>query len=278
MKHAKMIPVLLFLLSAGPASAGEKASGHWLLNPTPREQARELSTDRPDTTESAYTVDAGHFQVEIEALSFSRDKVGDASTNTINASINAKVGLTDFIDLQAVLEPVVNLRVRDTTGFSSTTGIGDMTFRLKVSIWGNDGGRTAFALMPFVMLPFHSKSLDANNGVGFGLIAPLAIDLGAGFGAGVMLQLEAVRNAANTGYVAEFMQTATVGHDIIGDLGGFAEVVNIVNSEKGARQTYLDVGLTYGLTNLIQLDAGTNIGLTSASEDLRFFLGFSLRN
>jgi hypothetical protein len=32
-----------------------------------------MSTDRPDKTESAYTVDAGHFQFEADLVSFGID-------------------------------------------------------------------------------------------------------------------------------------------------------------------------------------------------------------
>ena len=34
---------------------------------------REMSTDRPDKTESPYTVDAGHFQIEWDLFNFERD-------------------------------------------------------------------------------------------------------------------------------------------------------------------------------------------------------------
>ena len=47
----------------------DKAKYH-LLNPTPREQMREMSTDRPDKTESPYTVDAGHFQIESDLFAY----------------------------------------------------------------------------------------------------------------------------------------------------------------------------------------------------------------
>ncbi|MEO8961795.1 MAG: hypothetical protein ABI325_07935 [Ginsengibacter sp.] len=35
-----------------------------LFNPTPKSMMRDFETDRPDVTESAYTLDAGHFQFE----------------------------------------------------------------------------------------------------------------------------------------------------------------------------------------------------------------------
>src|SRR5687767_13300570 len=40
-------------------------SQYTLFNPVPRDMRRELSPDRPDRTESPFTVDAGHVQVEL---------------------------------------------------------------------------------------------------------------------------------------------------------------------------------------------------------------------
>ena len=49
-------------------------SDYNLFNPTPRELMREMSTDRPDTTESPYTVDAGHYQVEMSFVDYVHDR------------------------------------------------------------------------------------------------------------------------------------------------------------------------------------------------------------
>ena len=48
------------------ASEASDKSQYTFWNPTPRELMREMSTDRPDKTESPYTVDAGHFQIETD--------------------------------------------------------------------------------------------------------------------------------------------------------------------------------------------------------------------
>ena len=45
-------------------------SGYNLFNPTPSNMMRELTPDRPDKTESPYTVDAGHFQLEMSFVEF----------------------------------------------------------------------------------------------------------------------------------------------------------------------------------------------------------------
>src|SRR5215813_12940030 len=82
-----------------------KAVAYNLWDPVPTAQMRELSTDRPDTTESPYTVDAGHYQLEWEAISFGTDREHGTRTDVLTSSINLIAGLSDNIDLQLVLEP-----------------------------------------------------------------------------------------------------------------------------------------------------------------------------
>src|SRR5205814_5062766 len=45
-------------------------SGYNLWRPVPDSLLREMATDRPDKTESAFTVDAGHYQIEMDVLSY----------------------------------------------------------------------------------------------------------------------------------------------------------------------------------------------------------------
>jgi hypothetical protein len=43
-------------------------------------------------------------------------------------------------------------------------------------------------------------------------------------------------------------------------------------------EVYFDAGITYALTETSQLDFGTNLGLSDAAEDMRFFVGFSIKH
>ena len=68
-------------------------SGYNFLNPTPDEAMRELSPDRPDKTESPYTVDAGHFQLEMDFANYTQDDSKGVKTYAWNvAPVNVKVG------------------------------------------------------------------------------------------------------------------------------------------------------------------------------------------
>ena len=277
---------LLFIATAAlAAAAAPDKSQYHLFNPTPPQWLREMSTDRPDKTESAYTVDAGHFQIEMDFVNYSYDKHNPARDGTIVrtwgiAPINLKVGLLNNLDVQFVLQPHTYVHTSDpAAGVSKQRGFGDFVTRVKWNLWGNDGGTTAFALMPYLKLPTNQDQLgNGNRSVEFGLIAPLAVELPAGWGMGLMTQLDIVRDGASSSYHPEFVNTVTFGHDIIGDLGGYVEFFSSVSAERGSSWVgTVDLGLTYALTKNIQLDAGINLGVTRAADDWNPFVGLSWR-
>lgn len=277
----KCTAVALAMVASG-ALAADKSQYH-LFNPTPRDLMREMSTDRPDKTESPYTVDAGHFQLEMDVLNYSYDRdnglPGDTRVENLSiAPVNLKVGLCNRADLQVMLETYTSVRthVRATREVERQRGFGDVTVRLKANMWGNDEGRTALALMPFVKLPTNQDDIG-NNSVEGGLIVPLAVDLGGGWGMGLMTEVDAVRGDRG-GHNPEFINTITFGHNIVGDLDGYVEFFSLVSTERDAEWVgTVDMGVTYGLTEDIQLDAGINIGVTRSADDWNPFVGISWR-
>jgi len=275
---------LLDIRAAEPdaaAPAVDKSQFH-LFNPTPSKYLREMSTDRPDKTESAYTVDAGHFQFEMDLVTYTRDEESSGGTTTkvdawAVAPINLKVGLCNRADLQLVLETYNDVRVRSGGVTQTMRGYGDTTVRVKYNLWGNDGGTTAMAAMPYVKLPTNQDDLG-NDSVEAGLILPFAVSLPAGFGMGLMTQFDAVRDEDDGGHHAEFVNTITLSHDIVGKLGGYVEFFSAVSAESDSDWVgTFDIGFTYGLTDNIQLDAGVNLGVTKSADDVNPFLGLSWR-
>ena len=243
---------------------------------------RDMSTDRPDTTESAYTVDAGHFQIELSYLDYAYDYNNKDSQTTrafAVAPMLLKVGLLNNTDLQIGIDPYTREKTTDrATDLSETNeGFGDTVVRLKTNLWGNDGGKTAFALMPFIKFPTASRGVG-NGHIEGGLIVPLAIQLPNEFALGLMAELDINRSEDDDNYAVDFVHTATISHTLFGDLGGYIEYAGFqsLSGEEDYRG-YFDAGLTYGLTSDIQLDAGARAGLTEAAEDLGLFAGISLR-
>lgn len=265
-------------------AAGPDKSGHHLLHPVPREQLRELNTDRPDKTESPYTVDAGHFQLELDLVSYTHDRDqssgGDTRTDAFAVMpLNLKAGLLPNVDLQVILETYHHVRIHDRAAntVDRHAGFGDVTTRLKVNLWGNDGGRTAFALMPFVKFPSNQDGLG-NSSVEGGLILPLAVELPHGFSLGLMTEVDCLRNDAGPGQHASFVNSITLSHDLLGPLGGYVEFFSEVSTERNTPWVgTVDLGLTWGLTANLQLDAGINVGVTKSADDLNPFIGLSVR-
>jgi hypothetical protein len=249
-----------------PARASAEGDHH-LFKPVPREEMRELSTDRPDTTESPISVDAGHFQIEADlaVLVIDRDP-GSDTTGYELFPMNLKAGLLDWMDLQLVLEPYHHVKV-DAAGMSVVdSGYGATTLRLKMNLWGNDGGTTALALMPTVTF--------VDDGVDAGLIAPLGIELPAGFALGLMLEADLIRRAGGSRGV-DILSTATVGHDLIGSLGAYVELALNTPTYGDACTLAVDGGLTLGLGDYVQLDTGVRGGAVGPLPDAELFWGFS---
>jgi len=270
-------------VGASDSSQSDKSQFN-LFNPTPTELLRDMSTDRPDKTESPYTVDAGHFQFEVDAVSYTYDRHNPAKANerveTLGiAPINVKVGLLNNVDAQFVWEPYTSVRTRDGADGTLTKqrGFGDVTIRSKINLWGNDGGNTALALMPVLKLPTHQDHLG-NDSVEGGLIVPLGVSLPRGWSMGLMTEVDIIRDEAGGGHHPEFVNTITFGHDIAGGLAGYVEFFSLHSTESGSDWiSTVDFGFTYAINENIQLDCGLNIGVTRAADDFNPFIGISWR-
>ncbi len=267
-------------IAATALGPGQDKTGYNLFHPTPPDLLRELSTDRPDKTESPYTVDAGHFQWELDFAVFTLEREDGTRSRTLNiAPVNFKVGLTNNADLQLIFDNYIHERVEDhrVRVDETTDGVGNLTTRLKFNLWGNDGGTAAFAVMPFIKAPTSSPGLG-NDAVEGGVIFPLAVALPGGWDMGWQTEADFRRDESGNDYHAEFINSITFSHDIAGQLGGYVEFFSNVSTESGSCWVgTVDLGLTYALAENIQLDAGCNIGITRSADDLQPFTGLSFR-
>jgi hypothetical protein len=263
-----VVAILVLCMTAGAQASDSEKSQFTLQNPTPRALMREMATDRPDTTESPVTVDAGHWQLEMSFFDYATD--GDANTFAL-APFNLKLGLTNDIDVQLVVEPFVNQER------PHASGVGDLTVRVKYNLWGNEGGDTALALLPYVTFPTASGGVGV-EGLEGGLAVPFSMALPNDWDLGLMVQLDIVRDEGDDHYTVNFLHSAVLGHDIVGDLAGFIELFGIVpHNSGGGYQPYLSTGLTYAISEDVQLDGGVRMGLSDSAEDFGIFTGVSIR-
>jgi Putative MetA-pathway of phenol degradation len=269
-----------FCAPAQPANAlPQDKSIYNLFHPVPENLMRGLSPDRPDATESAYTVDAGHYQLEMDFFNFTYDKTGGTTTKAWDiGDFNFKIGLLNNVDLQLVYDNYLDVRTKDNSGNSTTqSGFGDFTTRMKINLWGNDSGKTLFALLPYVKYPTSTDNLG-NNAVEGGMILPFGVSLPHDFDLSMETGIGLFQDENDNRYHEEFIASASLDHQLIGNLGAFLEFAGNFTTERHAGWIgTVDTGLEYLVTKNIQLDLDCYFGVTHAAPDFNPFAGITMR-
>jgi hypothetical protein len=247
-----------------------------LFHPTPKDQMRDMETDRPDVTESAYSLDAGHFQVESDAFRLSRIKTnGLISTQTSFNIANLKVGLSNNVDFQLVIPFYQQEKIKfpDHRRAQSGTGFNDFTFRMKKNIWGNDGGSTVLAIMPFINI-MAGKYAEDKRPEG-GVVIPFAVDLKNEWSLGAQGQLSFLRND-NHHYDGEILNSLTVGKALSQTSSSFVETHYTYNLDSRNFELFFNGGYVYSFTENLKVDVGFNYGLSKGAAKA-IFIGYSFR-
>jgi len=275
------------LVATAGAAVGADKSSYSPSNPTPDGQLREMTTDRPDTTESPFTVDAGRVQVETTAFGYVRSRPDENGTVTDSYEIgttNVRIGLTSAAEVNFIWQPygIVRTRQVDPVATFRDAGVGGLALRAKFNLWGNDTfekpGATALALLPYVTLP-----TDRHNGISpqfaeGGLIVPFAAKLSEKFDLGLNAGVAYIKNDGATGYHAEYLSSASLSYEWSEKLGTYYEVAARFHTDNPLGDVVvLGTGLTYKLSKNLQLDAGVNLGVTQAADRVNPFVGISTR-
>lgn len=228
-----------------------------------------LSPDRPDVTESPYTVDAGHFQAEADFMTWSRDEGEDSYSLFVT---NLKLGVSRFIDLQLVVEPYVSVPTPE----GRNGGFGDLVGRVKFNLRGDQRSGLGVGVMPWVKAPISGSR--GNDQVEGGLMVPFALALTEDHGVGWMLETDWLADADESGHHLHIISTATIAGQLIGPLGGFLEYVGDHSFEPDVGFALsANGGLTYALSYDVQLDAAVSFGLTDPATDYGALAGITAR-
>lgn len=264
-------------LSGAEPTAPERAdqSADTFFRPTPDSRLRELATDRPDATESPFTVDAGRVQLEMDFASTTRNRRdGVRTTGWEVTPFNLRLGITRNVELGVLVTPGQRETEQPRVGpREKRAGFGDTTVRGKLNLRGNDGGPWAWGLMADLKLPTASGGFSRGKCEG-ALTLPVAFELGGGWGGGAMTFVE-LRSTGGGQDRAVWGNTVTVGHDITEKLGGFVELTSAAGD--GAPVATCNGGLTYRVARDVQVDGGVNLGLSRGAPDVQVFAGISRR-
>ncbi|MDF2930917.1 MAG: hypothetical protein K0R36_248 [Chryseobacterium sp.] len=265
-----MLPVICY-------GQEELHQNYSLFHPIPSAQMREMETDRPDVTESPYTVDAGHFQYETDFMRLIKEKSDMQKTNTflINQA-NIKIGLTGSTALQIGFQTYGRQKETDVSSGSTETthGFGDMTLRIKQNIIGNDHGNFALAILPYLKFP--TSKYDEESQFEGGLIVPMIYKLPGEWNLGFQVEVDRLKDQDHKAMHTEFLQTLTLSHQLIKNVDGIAETYYTYDFKAHQFSNFLNAAIQMEVVKDFKLDAGINYGLQHNAEK-HYFVGASYR-
>lgn len=236
---------------------------------SPLSAARDMTTDRPDATESPFTVDAGRVQLEAGLVDWARTADGEAFGF---AESNIRIGLSPRLEIDLIAQPYG--LVREGRGAPKRGGVGALTLRAKYNLFGNDDGNTAAALLPWVAIPLDRHSPVGPIATEWGVLVPFAIAFDERISLGLNTGLKLRRPQPGRRRRASVPLTASLGVAASAKVGAYYELA----AELGPQDRLsLNTGLTWRVQDNVQLDTGIGFGLTRQSDRAAPFVGVSVR-
>jgi hypothetical protein len=265
--------------SQTPKTRNLKKNQYWLFNPVPSDRMRSFNTDRPTKSNVPYTVDAGHFQYETDLVNFTHQVTGMTRTDTLFVpNPTFKVGVTDNADFE-VNVPIAGVRAYGAaTPANALWGIGDTFVRSKINLWGDDGGDTAAAIIPYVKAP--SAPIGIGNGaVEGGLIGPVAFNLPDSLVLLLVPEIDVLKDSLNDGYHGNYVFDVNLSREVIKNVTAYVELWSDYNADPTAKATLMsfDTALAWVFLPNVQIDLGANFGLTGATPAVQIYAGLSQR-
>jgi hypothetical protein len=104
-RNSQIFILFLSLTALGLLFSNSALAQGASLENQPQTEIREMSTDRPDKTESAYTVARSYVQLEMDFASYHYDKSANSKLESWNLlPINLKFGILDNVDIQFIFD------------------------------------------------------------------------------------------------------------------------------------------------------------------------------
>ena len=87
-----------------------------------------------------------------------------------------------------------------------------------------------------------------------------------------------LKNVNDAGHHFNFTQLINLSHPITPKLTAYGELYSTIGTDKRSPAVYTaDFALAYLITDTLQVDVGTNIGLNHAAPNLQAYTGISQR-
>jgi len=291
MKRA-LYPFLLaatFVISSrGDEPTSEDKCHYTLFNPTPSESLRVWRTDHAGIT--PYTIDAGHFELDVVAVSYAYDEQDFGGSFRARSEAwsygitQIKLGLLNRLDAEVIFRPYQTitgtLKAGSTTIVRETvSGFGDVVSRLKLNVWGNDGGKTALSISGDIKYPAAKHGIDelGNGQFEGGPAVEFAAQLPWDFELRINSAVDFFEDGSDARQAA-FGNLISLSHCIVSKLEGYCVFDTSISTITGAEWVGLvKVGLNYRVAKNVELYLGNSFGVTDNAFDYAPFLGIAAR-
>jgi len=227
-------------------------------------QPGEIITDRPDQTESPFTVPVKHFQME---TGFMFEKTDAHTHSFVYPTILFKYGVNNFFELRLI------------TDFSNTkseseriTGLNPVIIGFKVNIAQEKGIIPTTSFIGHLSIPALAtgklKTTYYAPEFRFTMQHTLSDKLSLGYNLGAEFDGETAEPV--------FIYTLTTDYVITDKLGSYLEVYGFA-PQKSKPNHRFDAGFFYLLHSNISVDLSGGFGLTENAPDYYISTGFSFR-
>ncbi|MBF9238513.1 transporter [Hymenobacter sp. BT683] len=261
------------------ASPYDSAHYSW-RKPVPRNRLRELQPDRPGITESPFTVDAGHVQLELDGLRLRNSARGnpEQSREWKVAYTMLKLGLSRRTDVHLEL-PMYTIAKQRPTGTREwqerNAAFGDLTLRVKHNFLGDlQDGTFAMAAIGFVRLP--SGGLTSSGRTEYGLVVTSDAELSDNANLEFQLETDLDYDREAAAHCLRLMPSVALEYDFTERFGIITEGVTQWTPRQQRWEASLNIAPLFKVTENMQLDAGTHVALNRRSTH-EYFVGVTLR-
>lgn len=235
-----------------------------------------FASSRPGQTEGPIAAPSGYFQMESEIASWTHDKDAGVSDTGIRAGATEfRYGLPADFDAELVVQPYLRDSLSGPGFKDHVDGFGDLTLRVLKNLMGEDGKGPSLALIGYVTLPTATHGLGAPAAQPGAIVTggvPIADNWGVAWTAGVESLAEGGGH-----HQAEFSGALQLNHQFTDKFGGYVELAAVRDQHDTKTAATGDLGMTFLVGPTTQLDAGVNLGITSAASDASVFIGWAHR-
>ncbi len=232
-----------------------------------------LITDRPDATESPYTVGTGNFQIEAGAL-FTDNGNEAFTTETIVFNTGLiRYGINEIIELRLGWDYLKERNLNNGTELSNASGFTPLLLGAKFELVNENGWIPQIGLLTHLRLPFSAAEEFKPENTGMEMIFSFDHTLSDKDGIAYNLGARIADDRS-----LEYLYTLAYGYSFTDKWGAYAELYGAFPEDTTAYHLW-DAGITYLVNNNLQLDVtvGTSFQSSATDQNLLISAGLSYR-